>query len=176
MRPSDSRETGLPLPRASQVPRLLFLNAPSPVTPGNPSLAVECLFSDGFRLQQTRQLGHSQFHVTRPNRVHFCYGSLIRLPRLRFGDYSFQRQVGYMSDIQLSCWSPFRPIIGVGIARRPPLPPNRTCRFPAYGSPVTGLPARSSRTSAGQETALLACSTRQRLGEGCTDLLQCHSS
>jgi NAD(P)H-hydrate repair Nnr-like enzyme with NAD(P)H-hydrate epimerase domain len=66
--------------------------------------------------------------------------------------------------------------IGVGIARRPPLPPNRTCGFPAYGSPVTGLPARSSRTSAGQETALLACSTRQRLGEGSTDLLQCHSS
>ena len=61
MRPSDSRETGLPLPRASQVPRLLFLNAPSPITPKDPSLAFECLFSDGFRLQQTRQLGHPQF-------------------------------------------------------------------------------------------------------------------
>jgi hypothetical protein len=26
--------------------------------------------------------------------------------------------------------------IGVGMTRRPPLPPNRTCGFPAYGSPV----------------------------------------
>jgi hypothetical protein len=26
--------------------------------------------------------------------------------------------------------------MGVGMARRPPLPPNRTCGFPASGSPV----------------------------------------
>ena len=61
MRPSDSRETGLPIPRASQVPRLLFLNAPSPVTPRSPLPAFKCLFSNGFRLQPFRQLGHSQF-------------------------------------------------------------------------------------------------------------------
>ena len=29
--------------------------------------------------------------------------------------------------------------IGVGKSLRPPLPPNRTCGFPAYGSPVGGL-------------------------------------
>jgi len=61
MRPSDSRETGLPLPRVSQVPRLLFPSALSPITPRSPLLASECLFSNGFRLQPFRQLGHSRF-------------------------------------------------------------------------------------------------------------------
>src|SRR5207249_8710149 len=31
------------------------------------------------------------------------------------------------------------PTIGVGMARRPPLPPNRTGGFPASGFPVGGL-------------------------------------
>jgi len=30
-------------------------------------------------------------------------------------------------------------LIGVGKAFRPPLPPNRTCGSPAYGSPVSGF-------------------------------------
>src|ERR1700722_18569188 len=32
-----------------------------------------------------------------------------------------------------------RPLIGVGKAFAPPLPPNRTSGFPAYGSPVDGF-------------------------------------
>ena len=46
--------------------------------------------------------------VTRPNRVHRSYGSQVRLPGLRLGDYSFQRQVGYMLDTQLACCLRFK--------------------------------------------------------------------
>ena len=38
------------------------------------------------------------YSVTRPNRVHFHYGSQVRL-----GDCSFQRRFGYMLDTYLTC-------------------------------------------------------------------------
>jgi hypothetical protein len=176
MRPSDSRETGLPLPRASQVPRLLFLNAPSPVTLGSPLPALKCLFSNGFRLQPSRQLGHSQFQrneaessslllwlIDSPSSASL-WGLLLSAPgRLHVGHsvvmlVSFQTNNRGRDSPKVT--PPSEPYVQIS-----------RIRLSSHG-----FPARSSRTSAGQETALLACSTRQRLGEGSTGLLQCHSS
>ena len=44
---------------------------------------------------------HLQVSVTRPNRVRWCYGSQIRLPRLRHSDCSKPRSVGYLLNGQL---------------------------------------------------------------------------
>src|SRR5437764_4731308 len=53
--------------------------------------------------------------------------------------------------------------IGVGMARRPPLPPNRTGGFPASGFPVGGLCHRSAR---------LALAEAQEISPGCVERAQ----
>ena len=45
--------------------------------------------------------------VTRPNRVHNCCGSSLRLARLRTPDYSDARSRGYMSNGQFTWQAPF---------------------------------------------------------------------
>ena len=69
--------------RVSQVPRLIFLRTPSPLTPESPLTALPRFFVSGSRLHHIRQIGHSQLRVTRPKRVRFRYGLRFCLPRLR---------------------------------------------------------------------------------------------
>lgn len=45
--------------------------------------------------------------VTRPNRVHVCCGSRLRLTRLRTPDYSDARSLGYLSNGQFTGQAPF---------------------------------------------------------------------
>src|SRR5271170_5338175 len=45
---------------------------------------------------------------------------------------------------------PSQHVIGVGKASRPPLPPNRTGGFPAYGSPLGSFSSRLSRGQPGR--------------------------
>jgi hypothetical protein len=77
----------------------------------HPGESASCLqVSLHRRLQTSPSLaGWSPPHsVTRPNRVHFRYGSQVRLSGLRLGDCSFRRRVGYMLDTFLSCCSFFQ--------------------------------------------------------------------
>ena len=75
----------LPVPyrRVSQVPRRIFPCALSPTTPKGPVDAYSRFFSTGGRLHHLWQAGRPSTHVTRPNQVHFRYGSQVRLTRLR---------------------------------------------------------------------------------------------
>jgi len=50
-----------PLRRASQVPRLSFPYALSPVTPGGLSVAFKCRFTDSGRLRHLRKVGRPHF-------------------------------------------------------------------------------------------------------------------
>ena len=87
--------------RASQVPRLICPHAPSPTTPESPVVALAPYFTTGSRLRHVWQLGRSHFILTRPNRVHLCYGSRVRLARLRQTDCSAPRSLGYLLNGQL---------------------------------------------------------------------------
>jgi len=75
----------LPVPyrRVSQVPRRIFPCALSPTTPKGPVDAYSRFLSTSGRLHHLRQAGRPSTHVTRPNQVHFRYGSQVRLTRLR---------------------------------------------------------------------------------------------
>jgi hypothetical protein len=53
--------TTRPLRRVSQVPRLIFLHAPSPTTPESPVAALAHCFTTGIRLHHVWQLGRSHF-------------------------------------------------------------------------------------------------------------------
>jgi hypothetical protein len=55
--------------RTSQVPRLIFRHAPSPITPDSPTGSFTRLSPMGGRLHQFRKVGHCQVCVTRPNQV-----------------------------------------------------------------------------------------------------------
>jgi len=46
-------------------------------------------------------------YITRPNRVHLCYGSRVRLTRLRQTDCSAPRSLGYLLNGQLTGQAPF---------------------------------------------------------------------
>jgi hypothetical protein len=46
-------------------------------------------------------------YITRPNRVHLCYGSRVRLARLRQADCSAPRSLGYLLNGQLTGQAPF---------------------------------------------------------------------
>jgi hypothetical protein len=46
-------------------------------------------------------------YITRPNRVHLCYGSRVRLARLRQTDRSAPRWLGYLLNGQLTGQAPF---------------------------------------------------------------------
>lgn len=91
--PGQSRTQGYSFPcdvveqttlsRVSQVPRSFFPRALSPTIPESPAAAFACCFTDGYRFQHLRKTDHSQFPVTRPNRVRFRYGSRVRRSRLR---------------------------------------------------------------------------------------------
>ena len=69
--------------RVSQVPRRISPCALSPTTPKSPMDAYSRFFSTGGRLHHLGQAGRLSTYVTRPNRVHFRYGSQVRLTRLR---------------------------------------------------------------------------------------------
>jgi hypothetical protein len=60
-----------PRSRVSQVPRPIFQRAPPPITPDSPAGHLLVALLAGDRLRQFRKLGHCQFCVTRPKRVHF---------------------------------------------------------------------------------------------------------
>ena len=67
----------------SQVPRLIFLYAPSPTTPGGPHgfALVYPPWTTGFTI--SGRLAALHLCVTRPNRVHLRYGSHIHSAGLR---------------------------------------------------------------------------------------------
>ena len=55
--------------RISQVPRLIFRHAPSPITPESPTGSLACLSPVSGRLQHLRKFGRFQVRVTRPKQV-----------------------------------------------------------------------------------------------------------
>ncbi len=57
------------LRRTSQVPRLIFRHAPSPITPNSPTGSFARLSPVSGRLHQFRKVGHCQLSVTRPKQV-----------------------------------------------------------------------------------------------------------
>jgi len=77
------RPTGLPGSRP------IFLHAPSPNTPGSHAAANVGFFTacTGFTISGRMA---TPIEVTRPNRVHFHYGSWIRPPELRLRRYQSQ--------------------------------------------------------------------------------------
>jgi len=87
--------------RASQVPRLICPRALSPTTPEGPAAAFALSFTASIRLHPRGRTGHPQVPLTRPNRVHFRYGSRVRLAGLRRTNYSVSRSLGYLSNGQL---------------------------------------------------------------------------
>jgi len=64
--------------RASQVPRLTFPHAPSPIIPGDPMSAYAHFFPTGIGLRHLWKVGHTPLCVTRPKRVRLRYGSCVR--------------------------------------------------------------------------------------------------
>ena len=54
-----------------------------PNHPGKPCRCNSRFFPAGIGLHHLRQAGRISTHVTRPNRVHFRYGSQVRIARLR---------------------------------------------------------------------------------------------
>jgi len=74
----------LPPPhRVSQVPRLIFPHALSPLTPGGPMAASARCFTIGGGLHHFSAGWPPSIGVTRPDRVHLRYGSRVRSARLR---------------------------------------------------------------------------------------------
>ena len=55
--------------RTSQVPRLIFRHAPSPITPNSPTGSFARLSPVDGRLHQFWKVGHCYLSVTRPKRV-----------------------------------------------------------------------------------------------------------
>ena len=55
--------------RISQVPRLIFRHAPSPITPDSPTGSFARLSPVSGRLHHLRKVGHCRISVTRPKRV-----------------------------------------------------------------------------------------------------------
>jgi hypothetical protein len=87
--------------RVSQVPRLIFLRAPSPTTPRSPAAACAHCFTASVRFPLRAKIDHFPFALTRPKRVHLRYGSRICRSRLRRRDYSRSRSIGYLLNGQL---------------------------------------------------------------------------
>ena len=87
--------------RVSQVPRLIFLRAPSPTTPRSPVAACTHYFATSARFHPHAKTDHFPFALTRPKRVHLRYGSRIRRSRLRRWNYSHPRSIGYLLNGQL---------------------------------------------------------------------------
>jgi hypothetical protein len=87
--------------RVSQVPRLIFLRAPSPTTPRSPAAAVAHCFTASARFHPHPKTDHFPFALTRPKRVHLRYGSRIRRSRLRRWNYFHPRSIGYLLNRQL---------------------------------------------------------------------------
>ena len=73
-------------PWVSQVPRLIFARALSPLTPEGSSSALAHCFPDDARLRLFGSLA-TFIGVTRPKRVRLRYGSRARLARLRTPHY-----------------------------------------------------------------------------------------
>ena len=87
--------------RVSQVPPLICLRAPSPTTPRGPAVAFAHCFPTGGRLHPSWETGHLPFTLTRPNRVHWRYGSRIRRSRLRRWNCFHPRSIGYLLNEHL---------------------------------------------------------------------------
>jgi hypothetical protein len=100
-------QIGAPPRRVSQVPQPIFLRAPSPTTPRSPAPACAPYFTASFRFPLHAKIDHFPFALTRPNRVHLCYGSRVRLARLRQTDCSAPRSLGYLLNGQLTGQAPF---------------------------------------------------------------------
>ena len=96
MDPSDSQRSRMkvmfflhtlanssPLRWVSQVPRLIFPHALSPITPGGPMAAYTRFFTIGGGLHHSLAGWPLSSCVTRPNRVHLRYGSRVRSAGLR---------------------------------------------------------------------------------------------
>ena len=75
--------TNSPLRWVSQVPRLIFPRALSPITPGGPMAAFTRSFTIGDGLHHSLAGWPLSKCVTRPNRVHLRYGSRVRSAGLR---------------------------------------------------------------------------------------------
>ena len=80
--------TSPPAMRVSQVPRLTFPHAPSPLTPASPPGSLARCSPDGGRLRHIRKVGQLAVCVTRPKRVRLRYGSRVRRTGLQRRDYS----------------------------------------------------------------------------------------
>jgi hypothetical protein len=99
--PSRWSRQARPPRRVSQVPRLIFLRAPSPTTPRSPAAACAHCFTASVRFPLRAKIDHFPFALTRPKRVHLRYGSRICRSRLRRRDYSRSRSIGYLLNGQL---------------------------------------------------------------------------
>ena len=93
--PSGRWTVARPPCRVSQVPRPIFPCALSPSTPEGPASAPARCFPAGVRLHPLRKTGHLQLIITRPNRVHFRYGSQVRIPGFHQTDYSIPLRFRY---------------------------------------------------------------------------------
>ena len=101
---------GRPTPDASLTPApglsgssaFLSLRAVSS-HPGEPVGCVQVSLHRQWQASPSLEDWPLPYSVTRPNRVHFHYGSQVRRTGLRLGDYSFQRRIGYMLDTYLTC-------------------------------------------------------------------------
>jgi hypothetical protein len=81
---SHRRSAAQPPPRrVSQVPRLIWPRALSPITPGGPMGAFARFFPIGGGLHHCLAGWPLSISVTRPNRVHLRYGSRVRSARLQ---------------------------------------------------------------------------------------------
>jgi hypothetical protein len=102
-----SRVTSSLLRRVSQVPRLIYPRAPSPLTPEGPTAAFTPCFTAGGRLHHSQAGWPPSLCVTRPHRVRLRYGSRVCLARLRQRDCSLSRLLGYLLNGQFTRWTPF---------------------------------------------------------------------
>ena len=93
--PSGRWTVARPPCRVSQVPRPIFPRALSPSTPEGPASAPARCFPAGVRLHPLRKTGHLQLIITRPNRVHFRYGSQVRIPGFHQTDHSIPLRFRY---------------------------------------------------------------------------------
>jgi hypothetical protein len=71
--------------------------------PGEPVGCVQVSLHRQWQASPSLEDWPLPYSVTRPNRVHFHYGSQVRRTGLRLGDCSFQRRFGYMLDTYLTC-------------------------------------------------------------------------
>jgi hypothetical protein len=118
--------------RTSQVPRLIFRHAPSPITPDSPTGSYTRLSPASGRLHHFRKVGRCQVCVTRPNRVRLRWARVfvVRVvnpsPSPSWREPALLPTVGYphvtgrdyMLNEQFTCLTPFSQIDQPGLAWR----------------------------------------------------------